>query len=306
MAFGVNMELRHLRYFVAVAEEGNVTRAAARLHISQPPLSQQIKDLETTLGAALFERSVQGMVLTAVGEAFLSEARRTLHAADQAMEVATRAARGEQGLLRLGFTSSAAFNPVVATTVREFRQRWPGVRVVLEEANTTQLTVSLGQRALDAAFLRPGLGELPGLRVMRFRDERMRAVVPTSHRLAHRRRIALKDLAPDPFVLFPRSVGLSLHDAILDACQANGFVPRLELEVPQLSSVINLVAAGMGVSVVPASLSQVQVQGVRHLDLSGLVPRATLGLAVRDQAPGPTVSHLLDVAREVRQWPSAD
>jgi DNA-binding transcriptional LysR family regulator len=294
------MELRHLRYFLAVAEEGNVTRAAARLHISQPPLSQQIKDLEQMLGVPLFERSTQGMLLTAAGQAFLAEARHTLQAADQAKQTAVRAARGETGSLRVGFTSSAAFNPVVAGTLRAFRHRWPGVHVVLEEANSTRLTEGLHAQTLDAAFLRPAATALPDLAVLRFKDERMKAVLPSTHPLAGRKRIALAQLAADDFVLFPRSVGLSLHDAIIGACHAAGFEPRLELEVPQLSSVINLVAAGMGVSVVPASLSQVQVQGVCHLDISGPAPLATLGLAVRQGAQAtPTVTHLLDVARQV-------
>lgn len=293
------MELRHLRYFLAVAEEGNVTRAATRLHISQPPLSQQIKDLEHLLGVTLFERSAQGMALTAAGQAFVQEARRTLQAADQAKQVAVRASRGETGTLRVGFTSSAAFNPVVATTLREFRQRWPGVRVLLEEANTTRLTEALNDRALDAAFLRPAATALPGLDVLRFRDERMKVVLPTTHRLAGQRRIALRQLATDDFVLFPRSVGLSLHDAIIGACHASGFEPRLTLEVPQLSSVINLVAAGMGVSVVPASLSQVQVHGVCHLDIRGPAPLATLGLAVCLGQASPTVQHLIEVAKGV-------
>jgi DNA-binding transcriptional LysR family regulator len=293
------MELRHLRYFIAVAEEGNVTRAAARLHISQPPLSQQVKDLEQMLGVTLFERSVQGMVPTAAGSAFLAEARHTLQAADQARQVAVRTAKGETGSLRVGFTSSAAFNPVVASTLRAFRQRWPGVHVKLEETNTTRLIEALHDQTLDAAFLRPAATPLPELEVLRFKDERMKAVLPSTHPLAGRKRIALHHLAKDPFVLFPRSVGLSLHDAILGACHAAGFEPRLELEVPQLSSVINLVAAGMGVSVVPASLSQVQVQGVCHVDISGPAPLATLGLAVRRGPVSPTVQHLLALARQV-------
>lgn len=293
------MELRHLRYFLAVAEEGNVTRAAARLHISQPPLSQQLMDLERTLGVTLLHRSRQGVTLTAAGEAFRDEARHILQAAEQARHVAVRAAKGQTGTLRVGFTSSAAFNPVVAGTLREFRRQWPDVQVLLEETNTTRLTEGLLQRKLDAAFLRPAASVLPDLRVLRFKDERMKVVLPTSHPLAHLKRIELKRLAQDPFVLFPRQVGLSLHDAIIGACQAAGFEPRLGQETPQLSSVINLVAAELGVSIVPASLAQIQVRGVTHLDIAGPAPVATLGLAVHRLNQAPTVANLLRASAKV-------
>jgi len=293
------MELRHLRYFLAVAEEGNVTRAAERLHISQPPLSQQLKDLERTLGVTLFHRSPQGVTLTAAGDAFLIEARRILQATQQARDVAVRAAQGQTGTLRVGFTSSAAFNPVVVGTLREFRRQWPDVQVLLEETNTTRLTEGLLHRKLDAAFLRPTSSVLPELQVLRFKDERMKVVLPASHPLAHLQRIELKRLAPDPFVLFPRQVGLSLHDAIIGACQAAGFEPRIDQETPQLSSVINLVAAELGVSIVPASLAQIQLKGVIYLDITGQAPVATLGLAVHRLHTAPTVANLLRVSEKV-------
>lgn len=293
------MELRHLRYFLAVAEEGNVTRAAERLHISQPPLSQQIKDLERTLGVTLLHRSPQGVTLTAAGEAFQREARHILQAAQQARDVAMRAAQGQTGTLRVGFTSSAAFNPVVAGTLREFRRRSPDVQVLLEEANTTRLTEGLLQRHLDAAFLRPASSVPPELQVQRFKDEHMKVVLPASHPLARLPRIELKRLAQDPFVLFPRQVGLSLHDAIIGACQAAGFEPRIDQETPQLSSVINLVAAELGVSIVPASLAQIQLKGVSYLDIAGAAPVATLGLAMLRSNTAPTVSNLLCVSEKV-------
>lgn len=291
------IELRHLRYFVAVAQEGNVTRAAARLHISQPPLSQQIKELEQMLGVTLFQRTPQGMALTAPGQVFLNEAQRTLQAAEQAQQAAVRAAQGRTGTLRVGFTSSAAFNPVVAGTLRAFRQRWPDVQLILEETNSTHLTEALLQRTLDAAFLRPGQALPPGLRVHRFADEPMQVVLPASHPLARRKRVALQQLAHEPFVLFPRAVGLSLYDAVVGACQAAGFEPQRGVETTQLSSVINLVAAGMGVSVVPASLTQIQVAGVRYVGIQGRAPRATLGLAVHRTHPTPTVDNLMQIAQ---------
>jgi DNA-binding transcriptional LysR family regulator len=276
------IELRHLRYFLAVAQEGHVTRAAARLGISQPPLSQQIKELEREVGTPLFVRTPHGVVLTEAGLAFQAEAQDLMDGTARAREAAQRAARGETGQLRLGFTGSAAFNPVVATMVRHYRRTWPHVRLTLEEANTTRLLEGLGAHALDAAFLRPGPTGLAGLQLRRFPDEAMKVVVPVGHPLAARRRVALSALANEPFVLFPRAVGLSLYDAIWQACREAGFVPQLSQEAPQISSVVNLVAAELGVSIVPASITQMAVQGVRYIDIVGTRARAHLALATRE------------------------
>lgn len=275
------IELRHLRYFLAVADELNVTRAAARLGISQPPLSQQIKELERDVGAALFHRTPQGMVLTDAGTAFQSEARPLMHALEQARAAALRASRGETGHLRLGFTGSAAFNPVVANMIRNYRRAWPHVRLTLEEANTIRLLEGLALQTLDAAFIRPGTSGLEGLRLRRFDDEAMKVVLPVSHPLARRKRLPLSALASESFVLFPRAVGLSLYDAVLTACRSAGFDPKLGQEAPQISSVVNLVAAELGVSIVPASIAQVAVRGVRYLDIEGPGPRARLALVTR-------------------------
>lgn len=287
------MELRHLRYFLAVAAEGNVTRAAARLGISQPPLSQQIKELEGWLGVALFHRSSQGVVLTAAGEAFQQEAQHTLQAAEMARHAAVRAAKGQTGTVRVGFTGSASFHPVVARTIRDFRRQWPDVQLVLEENNTTRLTERLRQGAVDAAFLRPASSGLPEFDLLRFKDEPMKIALPSSHPMATHKRLALRRLAQEPFVLFPRSVGLSLYDAVIEACKQAGFEPRLGQEAPQLASVINLVAAEMGVSIVPASLSQIHVVGVTYVDITGPAPVATLGLATQRQNPSPAVRNFV-------------
>ncbi len=292
------MELRHLRYFLAVADEGNVTRAAARLGISQPPLSQQLKELEGWLGTTLFVRSPQGMQLTAAGLAFQAEALRTLQAAEVARHAAVRAAQGHTGVLRVGFTGSAAFHPAVAGTLRDFRRQWPQVLLELTETNTTRLTEHLHQGRLDCAFLRPGASLTEALQVLRLKDEAMKVVLPVSHPLAHLRRIRLARLAQQPWVLFPRSVGLSLYDAILAACRQAGFEPQVEQTAPQMASVIHLVAAEMGVSVVTASMTQVQAPGVVYLDIVGEAPRATLGLARLPGEPAPCVANFWRVFDE--------
>jgi DNA-binding transcriptional LysR family regulator len=293
------MELRHLRYFQAVAEEGNFTRAAARVGIGQPPLSQQIQALEKELGTALFVRTPQGARLTDAGAAFLVEVRRVLVDVDRAADSARRAARGESGRLRLGFTASAAFNPVVPTLIRDYRRAWPAVELALEETNTAGLLAALADGRLDAAFIRYSAATPKELQLLKFADEPMRIAVPAAHRLAARGSAPLSALAGEPFILFPRSFGTSLYDEILGACRQAGFSLVISQEAPQMSSIVNLVAAELGVSVVPESTAQVQLPGVRYLRIEGQVPMARLALAsmpAHPAAPAP-LRHLLELAR---------
>ncbi|MET0288852.1 MAG: LysR family transcriptional regulator [Pseudoxanthomonas sp.] len=294
------MELRHLRYFLAVAEEGNFTRAAVRVGIGQPPLSQQIQALEKELGTALFIRTPQGARLTDAGEAFLVEVRRVLVDVDRAADTARRAARGESGRLRLGFTASAAFNPVVPALIRDYRRAWPAVELALEETNTAGLLSALLEGRLDAAFIRYSASTPAELQLLKFPDEPMKIAVPAAHPLAARDRAPLSALAGEPFILFPRSFGNSLYDEILHVCRQAGFSLAITQEAPQMSSIVNLVAAELGVSVVPASTVQVQLPGVRYLDIEGLVPVARLALAALPERveTAPVLQHLLSLVRQ--------
>ncbi|WDS35103.1 LysR family transcriptional regulator [Pseudoxanthomonas sp.] len=298
------MELRHLRYFLAVAEEGNFTRAAARVGINQPPLSQQIQALEQELGTPLFVRTPQGARLTDAGEAFLVDVRRVLVDVDRAADTARRAARGESGRLRLGFTASAAFNPVVPALIRDFRRAWPAVELALEETNTAGLLTALAEGRLDAAFIRYSVSTPKELQLLKFPDEPMKIAVPAAHPLASRASAPLSALANDAFILFPRSFGTSLYDEILGACRQAGFSLLISQEAPQMSSIVNLVAAELGVSVVPASTMQVQLPGVRYLDIEGAAPMARLALASVPQAADtiPVLRHLLGLAA---RWTAA-
>ena len=289
------MELRHLRYFVAVAEEANFTRAAARLGIGQPPLSQQIQALERELGTPLFRRTHAGAELTEAGTAFLAEARRVLVDVERAADTARRIARGEAGRLRLGFTASAAFNPRVPHLIRDFRRQWPKVQLVLEETNTAGLLAALHDGRLDAAFVRYSpSAPPPDLELLRFPDEPMLIAVPAGHPLAQQAQAPLAALAGEPFILFPRSFGSSLYDEILSVCRDSGFSLQITQEAPQMSSIVNLVAAELGVSVVPESTAQVQLPGVRYLRIEGRVPMARLALAATPDARAatPVVRHL--------------
>ena len=274
------MELRHVRYFLAVAEEQNFTRAAARVGIGQPPLSQQIKDLEAEVGAPLFHRIPQGAELTEAGHAFFESVRLIPSQAERAIRAAQRAARGEIGSLRVGFTSSAPFNPVVTSTIRSFRSAYPDVDLTLEEANTTRLVAGLRGGELDAVFLRSDAGG-DDLQIRHVSEEPMLVVLPASHPAATSVEVDLARLRGDALILTPRDVGPALFDTVIQACWQAGFEPTLGQSAPQISSVVNLVAAELGFSIVPASMRQLQVTGVVYRELKGDAPIARLSLAFR-------------------------
>lgn len=275
------MELRHIRYFLTVAEERHFTRAAARLGIGQPPLSQQIKDLENELGAVLFRRMPYGAELTEAGEAFLAVVKDIPGTAERAARAAQRAVRGELGLLRVGFTASAAFNSVVPAAIRAFRRAYPEVQLQLEEGNTTRLVNGLSEGSLDAVFLRPGFTGSDRFQLRLLSEESMVLVLPENHPAASKTTIALSTLHDNDFLLFPREIGPTLYDSVIEACRNSGFEPNIAQLVPQIASVINLVAAEMGVSVVPASMAQVKVNGVVFRQIDNGAPLAKLALAFR-------------------------
>ncbi len=283
------MELRHIRYFLAVAEEKNFTRAAAKVGIGQPPLSQQIRDLEREIGAPLFHRLPHGAELTEAGQVFLDKARGIVVQSEQAKTAARRAARGETGRLRVGFSGSAAFNPAVPAPIRDFRRAYPEVELSLLEANTQQPVGMMRQGEVDVAFIRPAQADPEDLSVFRFPDEPMLAALPSGHRLAGAESIRLAELDAESFILYPRTVGTGLYEEVVAHCRRAGFDPRLAigfepelaLETPQMASVVNLVAAEMGVSIVPRSLTQITVPGVRFVPFDGEGPVARLGCAMR-------------------------
>lgn len=276
------MELRHIRYFLAVAEEQNFTRAAKKVGIGQPPLSQQIRALEHELETPLFHRLSRGAQLTSAGKAFLPEARSIVEQAERAKHMALLGAKGQVGQFRVGFTSSAIFRPIVPAIVRAFHQYHPEVELSLTENDTTQLLQLLRENKLDATFIRPGRRNPEQVDIYRFKDESAMAVLPSTHPLAKRRTIRLSSLWNEPFVIFPRTAGASLFDELIDACHRSGFDPVIAHEAPQISSAPNLVSAGLGVSIVPASIAaQIQVKGVVYLPIVGESPAFGLALAIR-------------------------
>lgn len=294
------MELRHLRYFVAVAEEGNVTRAAEKLGIGQPPLSQQILSLEREMGVQLFHRTGHGVLLTEAGSALLADARRLLDDAQHAVLNAQRAGRGESGHLNLGFTASAAFNPKVPALIRAFRNAYPGIGLTLTEGNTSSLLAYLEEGRLDLAFLRPGTHSFADVALLQIVNEKMKIVLPVKHPLARRRRLSLAELSGESFVLIPREASPTLHHEIVSACRQAGFEPTLGQQAPQLSSVVSLVSAEFGVSIVPASVSQIHAEGVVYVDIYGTNVRTRLALASRESDVSAKTANFLAVARQAR------
>lgn len=266
------MELRHLRYFVAVAEDLHFGRAAARLHLSQPSLSQQIQALEERIGAALFVRNRRKVELTAAGRLLLPEARATLAQAEKAVVVARRAGRGEVGRLEIGFTGSAPFNPLLPQSVRRFRERWPDVQLSLNEMSTTAQFEALAAGRLDVGFLRPGQPmEMVGIAQRLLLREPLLAVMTAAHPLAAGASVRVADLAAEPFILHPRAIGTGLFDKVMTLCAAAGFAPRVAVEAHQMSTVVTLAAVGMGVSIVPEALRRLNTDGVafRPIDDDG-------------------------------------
>lgn len=292
------IDLRRLSAFVAVAEEASISRAADRLGMAQPPLSRLIQGLERELGAALLRRLPRGVVPTAAGRALLEQARAVIATASAIPDNVRRSARGETGRLAVGFTSSAALHPFVPAALRAFRAERPAVRLELEEAGTIELVAAMTDGRLDAAFVRSPVGQTPRLVVDPILQETMLIALPTGHALAGDDPLPLTALAPEDFVLYRRPSGPGLYDAIMTACRAAGFTPNVAQEAPRLPSTLSLVAAGLGITLVPASMRRVAIEGVTFRPLragSGLI--APLFLASRRDSQNPTVAELRTIVR---------
>lgn len=291
------MELRHIRYFLAVAEERNVTRAAARLAIGQPPLSQQIKDLEREIGAPLFRRLPHGMELTPAGVAFLDGVRGLPELTEVATRNARRAFRGEIGRIAIGFTGSTVFNSIVSATIRAYRRDHPDVGVRLLEANSSRLADALRDGDIDAAFLRPGAADETGLDVEVLTEEVMVVALPIDHPIAYSDPVDLSQLSDEPFLFTPREVGSTVVDVAIDMCRAAGFEPQISQYVPQMGSLLSLVSAGLGISIVPQSMDRLHPTNIAYRKAKGPRRSVSIGFARRRGLALPTAINLLHLAR---------
>jgi DNA-binding transcriptional LysR family regulator len=294
---GYGMDRRHLRYLIALAEEGTFTRAAERVGIAQPPFSKQIRDMEREIGVDLVRRLPKGAVLTEAGTAFLAQARAIEGRFGAAIEEARRIGSGVAGQLRIGFTESGIFNPAVVDSFLAFRTRAPGIDLVLEEQLSTALIAQMREGALDAAFVRPPFPVDEGWICHPVAREPLAVAVARSHRLASRRSVSLADLREETFVFFHRRVRPGLTDAIISACERAGFVPRAGQGVPKITSALRLAAAGAGIAVVPASMASRASEDLHFLRLraGGLV--AEIALLSRRETSNPALARFIDVGR---------
>ncbi len=287
------MELRHLRYFVAVAEECHFGRAAARLHIAQPPLSQQIRQLEAELGTQLFIRSTRKVELTPAGQRYLERARLILVEVDDAGVEAQRIASGQVGKVAIGFTGSATYH-LLPHLARSLRADLPDLDLELKgEMLTPSQVTALLERRLDLGLLRPPVRN-PDLLVHVLRREPLVAVVPESHPLAAADRIRLADLRDEPFITYPSAQRSVVYDTVFDACQRAGFVPSKVHEVAETSTLVSLVAAELGVALVPASVQHLHITGATYRPLAGTTQEVELAVARRRDDDSPQVIRVLD------------
>ena len=296
------MELRHLRYFVAVAEEGHITRAAERLAIQQPPLSRQIKEIERELDVQLFRRKARGVELTEAGRALLGGARALFERLDRTLETTRCTARGEQGQISVGVTPTCMYHPFVPRVVRAFREAFPQVHLKLDESRSTQLFRHLADEQIDAAFVRIPPTDPSGIVIDPLVEEPMVLALPRGHALAAGNRdtpIPLKALADETFIVYGEPHGQGIHAVAFRAFQAAGFNPSVGQQASHLASTLNLVAVGLGVSFVPASLQRMHMDGVTYRQLKGAVRMtAPVNLASRRGDPSAVVQNFRNLVRK--------
>lgn len=249
------IETRLLHQFIAVAEELHFNRAAERLHMAQPPLSQAIRRLEQEIGAPLFERTNRSVSLTPAGAAFLEAANKVLGLLEESVEKTRRVAQGVEGHLTLTFINIAPYGALLRA-LRSFRSAFPAVSFTMQEATTQEQVEALEHGRADLGFMRPPGRTAPGLRFESILREPIMVALPTTHRLSHRKTISLGALQDDAFVSSPRHLGQGFHDQLVQLCEAAGFMPRIAQQARQLQTLVALVAGGFGVALLPASLAQ--------------------------------------------------
>jgi len=302
------MELRHLRYFLAVAEERHITRAAARLGLQQPPLSQQIHMLEKELGTKLFTRLPRGVELTPAGEGFLEEARAVLSGVERAAARARAAAMGQRGRISIGLTTSASLHPGVTRTLRAYADSHPAVSLDLHANSAANLTEALIRKEVQVAVIRAAVARPADLIFKQLAQENMLIALPVDHYLVSRTAsgpnppISLLALAGERLILVRRHAAPGMYSNVVDACHKAGFEPLIVAEVEQMLTSINLVAAGVGISLVPASIREIRQEGIVYcpiLDAPSLV--APLTLVYRRGEARPIVTDFIELSRNLVQ-----
>ena len=291
------MELRHLRYFVAVAEELHFTRAALRLNIAQPPLSQQIRALEAELGVQLFVRTRRSVALTDAGQALLVRGRELLAVTRALPQELQRVARGETGLLRIGFSSTLPLTKVLRDVVADHRRTHPDVALNLREMHSQLQFDSLRRGELDVGLVRYNERAPEGIRLRLLRRDPLRLVVPAGHRFARRKSVSIADCRDEAFIGFPGDAGTGTGPLLKRLAAQAGFEPRIAQEAREATTQIGLVAAGLGIAVLPAPLEAVRIEGVHYVPLAGEGAMLVMSVATRsDEASERVLSFVRRVA----------
>ena len=296
----MTIDLKQLRYFLAVAEERHITRAAEKLGMQQPPLSQRIKEIERQLDVQLFRRKPRGVELTEAGRVFLDNARTMLADYERALQSTRRAARGEQGELSVGIMPTAFFHPFVSSAIRDFREGFPGVSVSLDECLRSEAFERIQNERMDVAFMRTTGQALEGLVIYSLLAEPMILAVPATHELAQRdpgKSLSLRLAAHATFIIYARQRGPVFFETTITACRRAGFSPRIGQEAPLAVSALNLVSAGVGIALVPQSMRRMGLDGVVYRDLKGEAPKAVLSIAARRNDPSSVVRNFLTMVR---------
>ncbi|MGG3468506.1 LysR substrate-binding domain-containing protein [Neobacillus pocheonensis] len=290
------MELRHIRYFTALAEELNFSRAAERLHIAQPPLSRQIQQLEEEVGVSLFYRTKRHVELTYAGKAFLEKAYQLIDLVDEALYTARMASRAENGKLNIGFLGTAhSILPILSN----YREKYPNVSLNLQHIGTKEQIVALQEKRIDIGILTAPI-HTKGVTVKKFKYLPLGAVLPANHPLALRGGpVSILELADESFVMYPRSIGSGIYNAIINICHEAGFSPKITVEAHDMQSVLALVSAGMGVSL--TTISHVQTKGVVFRELSDNTITLEAAIAYREDEKSEVLYKFLDIFMEYIQ-----
>jgi len=291
------VELRHLRYFVAVAEELHFGRAAKRLNLSQPPLSQQIRKLEEILGYPLLVRTSRAVKLTSAGEVFLDRARRTIHRVMEDLEEARSVGRGEVGFLKVGFIGSGMLTALPAM-LGQYRKQHPHVNLILSEHYSAGVLRALQEGTVDVGFLRDG-GPAEGVESAALFSDPFVAVLPADHRLARQKTLSAAALRDEPFVLFSPRAGQLAYQKTISLCLEHGFRPHLVQEAPQWPTILRLVGAGLGVTIAPACVKRISAPDIVCRPLRGAKVRSDIELAWRTGETRAIVQTFCDMAKSV-------
>lgn len=293
------MELRHLRYFVAVAEELSFTRAAEHLGIKQPPLSMQIRHLEKELGTPLFRRLARRVELTGAGKLLLEQARNILAHVESTKTDVKRRARGETGQIWIGTAGATYFEPLVTCITREFCAAYPNVIIYAEESSTLMLIAEVHSGKLDAAFVWSPIAERDDLAIVPVIDQNFVIMLPARHNLNRLPSVPFAALAKERFFLFARRMNFVTYDFVIAACHRAGFQPHLGRELPHVFATFPVVAAGLGISIVPQCLTRVHVEGVSFRPIEGDALRVRVSLIHRRNDNSAAVKNLVSIVRRM-------